>query len=85
MCKQTVFNLNKKTMKLRINPLVSDIVISIYVIVTLYLRFKFENETAVTPMLSIVMGACFVVILWALIKLKVLNPNWFGLFNSKKS
>lgn len=72
-------------MKFRISPLASDIIISIYVIVTLYLRFKFENETLVSPMLSIVMGICFVVIIWALIKLKVLNPNWFGLFNSKKS
>ncbi|MBQ0785870.1 MAG: hypothetical protein KBT69_00105 [Oceanihabitans sp.] len=72
-------------MKFRINPLASDIIISIYILVTLFLRFKFENETSVSPMLSIVMGVCFVVIIWALIKLKVLNPNWFGLFNSKKA
>ena len=72
-------------MKLRINPLASDIIICIYVIATLYIRFKFENETPISPMLSIVMGACFVIIIWALIKLKVLNPNWFGLFNSKKA
>ncbi|MDH7912640.1 hypothetical protein [Winogradskyella sp. SYSU M77433] len=72
-------------MKFRINPLASDIIISIYVVATLYLRFKFENQTPISPILSIVMGICFVVIIWALIKLKVLNPNWFGLFNSKKS
>jgi hypothetical protein len=36
-------------------------------------------------MLSIVVGLSFVAIIWALIKLKVLNPNWFGLFNSKKA
>ena len=72
-------------MKFRINPLASDIIISIYVIATLYLRFKFENITDVSPMLSIVMGICFVVIIWVLIRLKVLNPNWFGLLNSKKS
>jgi preprotein translocase subunit SecF len=72
-------------MKFRINPLVSDILISIYIILTLFLRFKFENQTAVSPMLSVVMGVCFVVIIWALVKLKILNPNWFGLFNSKKS
>ncbi|QRM90588.1 hypothetical protein FG167_15550 [Lacinutrix sp. WUR7] len=72
-------------MKFHINPLASDIIISIYIITTLFLRFKFENQTAVSPMLSIVMGICFVVIIWALIKLKVLNPNWFGLFNSKKA
>lgn len=72
-------------MKFRINPLASDIIISIYVVLTLYLRFKFEKQAAVSPMLSIVMGICFVVIIWALIKLKILNPNWFGLFNSKKT
>ncbi|WJJ95869.1 hypothetical protein [Algibacter luteus] len=71
-------------MKFRINPLTSDILISIYVIVTLYLRFKFESETYTSPMLSVVMGVCFVLIIWVLIKLKVLNPNWFGLLNSKK-
>jgi len=72
-------------MKFRINPLVSDIIISIYVVATLFLRFKFENETNISPMLSIVMGICFVVIIWVLVKLKVLNPNWFGLLNSKNS
>ncbi|MFD2914465.1 hypothetical protein [Psychroserpens luteus] len=72
-------------MKFRINPLASDIIISIYIVSTLFLRFKFESETYVTPMLSVVMGICFVVIIWVLIKLKVLNPNWFGLFNSKKT
>ena len=72
-------------MKFHINPLASDIIISIYIITTLFLRIKFENQTAVSPMLSIVMGICFVVIIWTLIKLKVLNPNWFGLFNSKKA
>lgn len=72
-------------MKFRINPLASDIIISIYIIATLFLRFKFENQTNVSPMLSIVMGVCFVVIVWALVKLKVLNPNWFGLLNSNRS
>lgn len=68
---------------LRINALTSDVIISIYVIVTLFFRFKLEKETATDPIESLVMGICFVVIIWALIKLKVLNPNWFGLFNSK--
>ncbi|WP_397362983.1 hypothetical protein [Olleya sp. R77988] len=71
-------------MKFHINPLASDIIISIYVIATLYLRFKFESQTYTSPMLSVVMGICFIVIIWVLIKLKVLNPNWFGLLNSKK-
>ena len=71
-------------MKLRLNSLTSDIIISVYVIVSLFLRFKFESETPLSPMNSIVMGFCFVVIIWVFIKLKVLNPNWFGLFNPKK-
>jgi len=71
-------------MKLRLSPLASDIIISVYVVVSLFLRFKFESETPISPMNSIVMGICFVVIIWVFIKLKVLNPNWFGLFNSKK-
>lgn len=72
-------------MKLRLNPLASDIVISVYVIFSLYLRFKFENENPISPVNSIVMGAGFVLIIWVFIKLKVLNPNWFGLFKPKKS
>lgn len=71
-------------MKFRLGPLASDIAIAIYVVVSLFLRFKFENETPISPMNSIVMGICFVVILWVFIKLKILNPNWFGLFNPKK-
>ena len=72
-------------MKFQLNPLTSDILISIYVVVTLYFRFKLENSAEVSFLNSIVMGIAFVVILWALIKLKILNPNWFGLFNSNKS
>lgn len=72
-------------MKLRINPMASDIIITLYVVATLFYRFKFENETPISPINSIVIGICFVAIIWVLIKLKVLNPNWFGLFNSNKT
>jgi hypothetical protein len=71
-------------MKFQFSPLASDILISIYAVVTLYFRFKLENNTNVSFLNSIVMGVSFVVIIWVLIKLKILNPNWFGLFNSKK-
>ena len=72
-------------MKFRIPPLASDIIISIYAVVTLYLRFNFEQNAIVSPMNSIVMGICFVLIIWVFIKLKILNPNWFGLIKSKKA
>lgn len=71
-------------MKFQLSPLASDIFICIYAIASLYLRFKFESEGNVSPLSSIVMGICFVIIIWAFIKLKVLNPNWFGLFRNYK-
>ena len=71
--------------RLRLNALASDIIISVYAIFTLFLRFKYESEATTGAIESVVMGLCFVVIIWVLIKLKVLNPNWFGLFNSKAS
>ena len=72
-------------MNFRINPQASDIIITIYVIVTLFYRIRFENATGVSPLESLVIGICLVAIPWSLIKLKILNPNWFGLFNPKKS
>jgi len=71
-------------MKLRLSPMASDILICLYAAITLYFRFKFENDTTISAANSIILGACFVVLIWALIKLKVLNPRGFGLFNSKK-
>lgn len=70
-------------MKLHLSPLVSDIIITIYILISLYIRFEWENSNQVSTGQSIAVGASFVVFIWALIKLKVLNPNWFGLFNSK--
>ncbi len=68
-------------MKLSLKPQHSDVFISIYVLLVLYLRFKFENNNhAISQGLLIVFELCSVAFLWSLIKLKILNPNWFGLF-----
>tara|TARA_R110002050_G_scaffold41242_1_gene100049 strand:+ start:38891 stop:39115 length:225 start_codon:yes stop_codon:yes gene_type:complete len=72
-------------MKYKLSPLASDIFISAYAVVTLFLRFKYENSASVGVLNSVVIGAAFLVIIWALIKLEILNPNWFGLFKSKNS
>ena len=72
-------------MNYQIKPRTSDILITIYIVLTLFYRIKFESETGVTVLQSLVIGLCLVVMPWSLIKLKVLNPNWFGLFNSKNS
>lgn len=70
-------------MKVRLKPLASDIFISVYVVISLFLRFLLETKTQISAANSIVIGLCFVVILWVLIQLKFLNPNWFGLFTPK--
>ena len=70
-------------MKLPLKPLVSDIIISAYILITLFLRFKWESSAQVSPINSLFIGASFILMIWALIKLKILNPNWFGLFNKK--
>jgi len=71
-------------MKLRLSPIASDVIITIYVVVSLFYRIKFEKDIGVTPLQSLVIGASLILFLWSLIKLKILNPNWFGLFHSKK-
>ncbi|MCH2035179.1 MAG: hypothetical protein MK202_16855 [Tenacibaculum sp.] len=72
-------------MKFQISPRASDIIILIYVIGSLYLRFYFESKVQISPLNSIVIGLSFVVIIWSLVKLKVLNPNWFGLFSKSSN
>lgn len=66
--------------KIQLKAIASDIFITIYAIVTLFLRVVLDNSGTTSPIESIIMGVSFVVIIWALIKLKILNPNWFGLF-----
>ncbi len=70
-------------MKLRLNGIWSDVFISLYAILSLFFRFKMEAEYTVSIANSLVIGLAFILIIWALIKLKFLNPNWFGLFKSK--
>lgn len=72
-------------MKIKLSPLTSDIVLSIYIVVTLAFRFYYESAANVTPGLSLVFGICFLLFPVVLIKAKFLNPNWFGLFKSRKS
>ena len=72
-------------MKFQISPRASDIIILFYVVGSLYLRFYLESKVQISPLNSIVIGLSFVVIIWSLIKLKVLVPNWFGLFKTQSN
>ena len=66
-------------MKLRLGPLASDIFIAIYIIVTLLGRFYIEPMLKGHFLISIFIGLFALLIIWVLVKLKFLNPNWFGL------
>ncbi|MFA5299472.1 MAG: hypothetical protein WC389_14880 [Lutibacter sp.] len=61
----------------------SDILITIYVIITLLGRIYIESLFQIGALSSIFMGLFTLLVLWALIKIKFLNPVWFGLFNTK--
>lgn len=62
----------------------ADIIISIYLLTTLFLRILAEPGLEGHPIFSIAAGLVFISILWALIKIKVLVPNYFGLFKPKR-
>ena len=70
-------------MKFSLSPLASDIFISVYICVTLLFRFLYDHYGNISAANSVFIGLSFIVFLWALIKLKFLNPNYFGLFKTK--
>jgi len=71
-------------MKLKLGNKASDIFITIYVIITIFSRIYIESLFRIKVSSSLVMGFFTLFILLALIKIKFLNPTWFGLFNNKK-
>ena len=72
-------------MKLQLNGLASDIFITIYLFVTLLVRFLLESQLHGRYAVSMFIGGFGLLFLWALVKSKVLNPNYFGLMGEKSS
>lgn len=70
-------------MKFRLGPRWSDLIITIYIVVSLYLRIRLENHYQVSPLTSLLIGFSLIGILLILLKVKVLNPDWFGFFKHK--
>jgi hypothetical protein len=64
-------------MKLQLNRITSRIFVVLYIFATLVWRFLFEAQLIGSAFLSMVIGALFLLFLWALIKSKFLNPEWF--------
>ena len=71
-------------MKLKLGPMASDIFIAIYIVITLLGRFYIEPFFRGHFLISIFIGLFALLILWVLVKLKFLNPNYFGLYNNTK-
>ena len=61
----------------------ADLVVSLYLLVTLYMRFSVENGLLNHPVLSLALGIVMLLFLWALIKVKFLVPDYFGLLTKK--
>ena len=72
-------------MKLQLGKTASDIVVAIYLSITLLVRFFLEPQLQNNWVISILIGLFGLLFLWALVKSKFLNPGWFGLLEPKKS
>lgn len=72
-------------MKLQLNRITSRIFVVLYIFATLVWRFLFEAQLIGSAFLSMVIGALFLLFLWALIKSKFLNPEWFWFEEALKS
>jgi len=66
-----------------IKGLLADIIITAFLLITLMLRIFVEPPLENHPFISIAAGLVLLLFLWALIKTKILMPNYFGLLKNK--
>ena len=66
-------------MKLQLGKKASDWFVAIYILATLFGRMWIEPQLQGHPFISIGLGIFALVFLWALYKIKFINPGWFGL------
>jgi len=71
-------------MKIQLGPKISDIFVAIYLTATLAFRFYLEPQFNGFIVVSLLFGGFMLLFLWALVKTKFLNPNWFGLLDRYK-
>ena len=70
-------------MKLQIGKTASDIIVAVYLGATLLIRLFLEPQLKDHLIVSLLLGIFGLFFLWALINSKILNPNYFGLLESK--
>ena len=63
---------------LRLGKWASRAVVIVYILITLFLRFVIEGQLQGFVLLSLLLGGIGLLFLWALIKVRVLNPGWIG-------
>lgn len=76
---------NFTVMKLQLGKKTSDFVVVLYVLATLLVRFWLEPYINGHYWVSILIGLYGLLLLWALVKSKFLNPTWFGFFGGGNS
>lgn len=62
----------------KIGRLASNIIVAIYLAATLYVRFIVEPQFNNNFLVSIGIGALMLLFLWALIRIKFLNPSFYN-------
>lgn len=72
-------------MRLQLGRKASDIIASVYIIGTLFLRILLEPQLNGHYFFSVALGAFGLLFLWALVKAKVLNPSFFGLWPGEEA
>lgn len=62
----------------RIGKTFSRIIVVIYVAITLFIRFMVEEQLNGLLLISLIVGFICLLLLWAMIKIRILNPGWIG-------
>lgn len=63
-----------------LGPKTSDFTIGIFLVLTLFLRFQIESSLQGFWMISLFIGVLPLLLIYSLIRNKILNPGFFGLY-----
>lgn len=64
---------------------ISDWLIAVYVVATLYVRFLLESQLNGHILISVALGIFGLLFIWALMKSKIINPTFFGMYTPPSS
>lgn len=64
--------------KLQFGEKWSNLLVAIYLLATMYIRFLVEPQLKGNFLVSVALGALALLFLWALMKSKILNPSFWG-------